>query len=425
MISNFKVVSLSHLRAPVSVRELVALNEYSCKRLMTTIKEFTNVSELLILSTCNRTEVYYIADKDYSKEIVSLIGVEKRITPIESYFSYFEIINDHQKAIQYLFDVSMGLSSQVIGDSQIITQVKQAYQWAADLSMAGPFLHRLLHTIFFTNKKVVQTTSFRDGAASVSYATVELAESLCTALSDPKVLIIGLGEMGTDVCKHISKTSFKHVTVSNRTISQAETLGACFGFNVVDFENIWEAIQDADIIIGALSKDEPIITKNGVQALSFLSCKYFIDISVPRSVEHAVEEIPGAIVYNIDDIHTKTTAVLEKRKQAIPIVKNIIEESILEFNDWSNEMIVSPVINKFKNALEDIRQREMERHLKHLDQDQFEKVEMITKSIMQKIVKLPVLQLKAACRRGDSETLSDVLKELFDLEKQPNEVNVK
>src|SRR6185437_7066008 len=136
--------------------------------------------------------------------------------------------------------------------------VKQAYQWAADLSMVGPFLHRLLHTIFFTNKKVVQTTSFRDGAASVSYATVELAESLCAGLSDPKVLIIGLGEMGTDVCKHISKTSFKHLTVCNRTIAQAETLAVCFGFNVVNFENIWEAIQDADIIIGALSKDEPI-----------------------------------------------------------------------------------------------------------------------------------------------------------------------
>jgi glutamyl-tRNA reductase len=216
-------------------------------------------------------------------------------------------------------------------------------------------------------------------------------------------------------------TSLKNVTITNRTISKAEELAKTCPVKVIPFENIWDAIQESDVIIGSISREEPIITKDKVKELNILSYKYFIDISVPRSVEPKVEEIPGVLVYNIDHIKNRATEALEKRIQSIPLVKKIIEDSILEFNDWTKEMSVSPVINKLKNALEQIRQEELSRYMKHLNEDETKKVEMITRNMMQKIIKLPVLQLKAACKRGEAETLIDVLNELFDLEKQPSE----
>jgi glutamyl-tRNA reductase len=153
-----------------------------------------------------------------------------------------------------------------------------------------------------------------------------------------------------------------------------------------------------------------------------LSYKFFIDLSVPRSVAAEVENIPGVLVYNIDTIQNKATAALQQRIDSIPKVKEIIAESIASFNDWTKEMVVSPTIHKLKNALETIRQEEMARYMKKLNPEELKRMDDVTKSIMQKIIKLPVLQLKAACKRGEAETLIDVLNDLFDLEKQSAEV---
>jgi glutamyl-tRNA reductase len=425
MISNFKAISLSYKNAPLEVRELIALDDSACKKLMVSVKEFTDASELLVLSTCNRTEIYYSSGTDCSSEIIKLIGIQKGIADIAQYQTYFRIINEHNEAVQHLFEVSIGLDAQVVGDMQIPNQVKNAYQWSADLSAAGPFLHRLMHTIFFTNKKVVQETTFRDGAASVSYATVELAETLTAEIAEPKVLVIGLGEMGADVCRNLTNTNIKDITITNRTQQKAEELAKTCPVKVIPFDEVWKAIEEADVVICSISKEEPFITKEKVKALNTLSYKYFIDISVPRSVEIKVEEIPGVLVYNIDHIKSRATEALEKRLQSIPKVKSIIAASIADFNDWSKEMEVSPIINKLKNALEQIRQEEMARYVKHLNEDESKKIEAITRNIMQKIIKLPVLQLKAACRRGEAETLIDVLNDLFDLEKQSAEVKEK
>jgi glutamyl-tRNA reductase len=422
MIGNFKAISISHKTAPLKIREQMALNEASAKQLMMQFRDITDATEILILSTCNRTEIYYSSEKDYSAEIIKLLYLQKGLTNFDEYVDYFININSHNEAVQHLFNVSIGLESQVVGDIQIINQVKHAYQWSADLNLAGPFLHRLLHTIFFTNKRVVQGTPFRDGAASVSYATVELAEQLVAEVSAPKALVIGLGEMGADVCRNLVNSNIKDITITNRTQIRAEELAKECNVKVISFENVWEAIAVSDIVICSISKEEPFISYEKVKELNILSHKFFIDISVPRSVEEKVEDVPGVLVYHIDNIRSKATEALERRLKAIPMVKEFITASIVEFNDWSKEMMVSPTINKLKNALEQIRQEELNRYLKQMNEEEAKKVEMITKNIMQKIMKLPVLQLKAACKRGEAETLIDVLNDLFDLEKQSAEV---
>lgn len=420
MLQNFKAVTLSYRKAPLDIRELIALDENSCKQFLQTLKDYIQASDLLILSTCNRTEIYYTSDADYSADIVKLLGVTKGMTNIAQYLDYFTIINSHADAVQHLFEVAMGLDAQVVGDIQISNQVKQAYQWSADNGTAGPFLHRLLHTIFFTNKRVVQETSFRDGAASTSYATMELVEELTADIADPKILVVGLGEIGADVCRNLKESAaFNHITITNRTESKARLLADECQLPILPFEDIVQGLKEADVIISSIARDTPFFTTEMVKRLNVLSYKFFIDLAVPRSIEAEVENIPGVLVYNIDTIQNKASKALELRLAAIPKVREIIAESIEQFNDWSKEMLVSPTIHKLKNALESIRQEEMARHLKKLSPEESRRVDEITKSMMQKIIKLPVLQLKAACKRGEAETLIDVLNDLFDLEKQP------
>ncbi|GAB4029338.1 glutamyl-tRNA reductase [Spirosoma gilvum] len=420
MLDTFKAISLSYKMAPLRVRELIALNEDEAKRLMLRLRDFFGLSDLLVISTCNRTEVYYAFEQDLNTEIARLLLIEKGLTDTDNYLPYFQFFDANDQAVQHLFEVCVGLHSQVVGDMQIPNQVKQSYQWSADLEMAGPFLHRLMHTIFFTNKRVAQETPFRDGAASSSYAAVELIDELVGEHSQPNILVIGLGEIGTDVCKNLeARGGNTNITLCNRTKAKAEALAAQCGFRVADFENLTDEIRRADVIISSVMRDEPLITPELLKNVEVLTFKYFIDLSVPRSVDATVEQIPGVLVYNIDHIRNRADEALQQRLAAIPQVEAIIAQAVAEFGDWSKEMVVSPTINKLKNALEQIRRDEIARYLKHLTPDESEKVDKITKGIMQKIIKLPVLQLKAACKRGEAETLIDVLNDLFDLEKQP------
>ena len=421
MYNYFKSVTLSYKNTPINIREALSLNESDCKALLRAFRELDDITDIFILSTCNRTEVYFTSPHDYSHEVIQEIGQLKKIAKIQDYERYFNYNDNALEVVQHLFYVAMGLESQVVGDMQISNQVKNAYQWAADLGTPGPFLHRLLHTIFFTNKRVVQETSFRSGAASTSYASVELVEDLANDIRDPKVLVLGVGEIGADVCRSLQGSFIEDITICNRTLSKAQALAEECGAHVVPYENVWQAIEEADIIISSIALSEPFITRQSLKEHNLLSFKYFIDLAVPRSVEPALEELAGIVVYNIDDINNKASKALERRLQAIPDVKAIVHEALEDFGEWSKEMEVSPTIKKIKTSLEQIRQEELERYMKELSESESEKVDKITKSIVQKIIKLPVLQLKAACKRGDADSLMDVLNDLFDLEKQPSQ----
>jgi glutamyl-tRNA reductase len=381
------------------------------------MKDFFSISDTLILSTCNRTEVYYSHELDLSTEIIKLIGLEKGLPNVVDYLEYFKIYNNDREAIDHLFKVSIGLEAQVVGDMQIANQVKRAYQASADLDMAGPFLHRLMHTIFFTNKRVVQETAFRDGAASMSYAAVELIEELTSNIFQPRILLIGVGEIGEDVAKNMVHIPEAKVTITNRTFEKAKALADELGFEAIPFEECLEAMKSADVVVSSILKSEPFITKVLVKEMNIQSYKLFVDLSVPRSVETSIEDVPGAILYNVDNIRSKASATLEKRLASVPQVESIIEQSIDEFYNWKKEMMVSPTINKLKNALEQIRLEEMERFLKNADQKQIDVIDKITKSMMQKILKVPVVQLRAACQRDEADKMIDIISDLFDLEK--------
>ncbi|HSF53245.1 MAG TPA: glutamyl-tRNA reductase [Algoriphagus sp.] len=417
MQTKFRAISLSHKTAPVQIRELISLDEESIHRILLKLREFFSLGDALILSTCNRTEVYYSHELDLSTEIIKLVGLEKGLLDVVNYLDYFEVFNEDRLAITHLFRVSMGLEAQVVGDIQISNQVKRAYQTSADLEMAGPFLHRLMHTIFFTNKRIVQETTFRDGAASLSYATIELIDSLTSNTFQPRILLIGVGEIGEDVAKNMVHLPEAIVKITNRTQSKAEEIAAPLGFEVVPFEKCREAMNDADVIVCSIMKNEPFITKELVKQFDIQSYKLLVDLSVPRSIETSVEDVPGVVLYNVDNIRSKASEALEKRLSAVPKVEEIIEESIEEFYGWKKEMMVSPTINKLKQSLEQIRQEELSRYLKNVDEKEYVLIDKITKSMMQKILKVPVVQLRAACKRDQAEEMIDIITDLFDLEK--------
>ena len=421
MSHPFKAVSLSFKKAPLAIRELLALDEPACRRFLHTLHHELGLTDLLVLSTCNRTEVYYAAEQDQSVDIILALGQLKGRPDVALFAAYFDVLSTADEAVQHLFEVAMGLDAQVVGDLQIANQVKMAYQWAADADAAGPYLHRLLHTIFFTNKRVQTETSFRDGAASISYAALELAEELTADVANPRVLVVGLGEIGADVCRHLAGSRhFTHVALSNRTRGRAEMLAAeCAGVQVVDFEDLLPALREADVIISSINRATPFFTPELVGNLEVLSYKFFIDLSVPRSVAAEVEQVPGVLIYNIDTIQSKASAALALRLAAVPQVRAIIAESIAGLADWAKEMLVSPLIQKMKAGLEALRQQELDRFQKKATPAEAKLLDEATRALMQKVLKQHVLHLKAACKRDEADQLIGLLGEVFDVEAQP------
>ena len=417
---RFKAVSLTHQLAPQAVRELLALDEGASRRLLRTLREELGLSDVLVLGTCNRTEIYYSAAQDHGAAVIEAICSVKGFTDSAAFESSFAHFTQPGEAAQHLFEVALGLDARVVGDQQICHQVKQAYQWAAEADTAGPFLHRLLHTVSFAHKRVRQETGFCDGAASTSYAALELVEDLTAHLARPRVLLVGLGEIGTDVARHFGDSRrFQDVTLCNRTRATAETLAGEYGMRVLDFADLAAGVQAADVVVSSVAPGAPVITRALLDGHAVFSHKYFVDLSVPRSIEAAVEQVPGVLLYPLDAIQSKASAALDRRMAAVPDVRAIIAESVAGLWEWSSEMEVSPTIQKLKNALEQFRQEELKRYGKRLSPDESRLLDEVTKSLMQKVLKQPVRHLKAACKRGEPGQLVELLTELFDLESQP------
>ncbi len=419
MQGKFKVLTLSYKDAPISVREAVALSEIGCRNLLDKVKEFTACTDVLVLSTCNRTEVYYTSDKECTTELVKLIAMEKGFIATKGILPYFKAMNEHEAAITHLFRVSLGLESQVVGDAQIMNQVKNAYRWAIEADTVGPFLHRLLHTVFNANKLAVNSTNFRDGAASVSYATVEMVEELTKAIAEPRVLLIGVGDIGRDVCLNFQKSRIQHLTIVNRTHHRAVELAQRVGAAVAYWEHVWREIEKADVVISSVPGDCFFISEKEVGQLVITERpKLFLDLSMPRSIDVALGTIPQVTVYNIDAVRSRTTKALELRLASVPAVEQIVEDAVAEFRAWASEVSSSPVLQQFKRHLEEIRQQELARYSKKLSPAETELIDTITQRIVNKIVKKPAIGLKAACQRGEPENLAKSLRTLFDLDKQ-------
>jgi glutamyl-tRNA reductase len=417
MVNNFSVLSLSHQNSPLETREIFAFNEDQQKAISLKIKDIFGISELLILSTCNRTEVYYVSEKNIANELIKTLAAEKGTLDKKQSLKYFDLKNGIN-AIEHLFKVASGLDSKIIGDLQIPYQLKKSYQNAVDLDMAAVFLHRLMHTIFYANKRIATETSFRDGTTSIVYQAVSLANHLVSHIVKPKILVLGLGEVGINICNYLADNNFGEVTIMTRTLSKAQSIAKIHQISFAPIEDLNQEINKANIIISSLRAEKTTINKNTISEKSGFNHKYFLDLSVPRSIDENLEDIPGVLLYNIETIQTKIDEASKIRMMAVSEVENIIKESIECILEWSQESMISPTIIKLKNALNNIRKEEIGRYLKTLNEREAEMLENITQNIIQKIIKLPAIGLKSSCKRGDSENMINILTELFDLDTQ-------
>ncbi len=411
-----KAILLTHHNAPVSIRELLYYDSNQIERLILNIQELLGLNEFFVISTCNRTEIYYLSEKNFDKELITLLCHEKGIFNVTEFEKYFVSIPDTYGALIHLFSVAVGLESVVLGDLQIIHQVKQAYILANEHKLVGPFFHRMFHAIFHVNKRVQNETNLKNGSASVAYVGAEICNELIQNLNQPRILILGLGEIGSHLTENlIDNFGVNSLYVSNRSIEKSLAFAQKFPVQVLPFEEVKNKIQEFDIVISAISVHEPFITPDLIQ--NSPQTIHFIDLGVPRTIHEDVQKL-GSILFNIDDIQYRVNEALEIRRKSIPHAKSIIEEEIKALLDWSNELSISPVIQQIKDALEQIRKEELAKYLHKADSQSMKLMEEITQSMVKKIIKYPVLQLKAACKRGEADTLIEAIKDLFTIEKK-------
>ena len=396
-----KVLGVSHKIASISSRERFYLDEAQSGQLLTQLRDVCDIREAMILSTCHRTEIYYVSKETRSKDIRALLGVGK-----EEQALFYEQ-NDAEASIAHLFSVALGRDAQVLGDQQVLHQTKQAYQRSADLQMAAPHLHRLLHSIFYTHKRVAKETDWCDGTMSVPYAAVELIRSLLQNRKTYKILVLGLGDVGKDVSRNLQYLrETPKVYVSNRTACKSEAIAKEYGFESIPFSSYRDYLMQVDVVITCVEHQHYLITKEMLQnGRTTTTPLYLLDLSVPRSIESEVEKLPGIVLHNIDDLKTVTSRINDKRTEALANVERISKEVETSFLAWCEEYAFSPVIQRLKEVLEQLRQEEMANALKGLDHEESKKVDKITRALVQRILKYPVLNLKAACKRGEADTM--------------------
>ena len=404
-----RVISVTHQHVGVETRELFSLSEPEKVDFYLKLKEIFGLQESLMLITCNRAELYYFHSRDISQDLISFWCGYKAISA-KDYLSLFTILSD-RAAINHLYRVSVGLESKILGDIQIFGQVKQAYQLSADLGQAGTLLNRLMHKIFFCHKAINQETNFKNGAASVSYNAVNVLQDHVSL--DAKILVIGAGQMGGDICRHLSKKGYKHIFVTNRSISKVQALAEDCSMTVVPYIDHLKLISEFEAVISTISCSSPVYRAshfdNGITQV-------VVDVSSPRSVHPEVPK-PGMVLYNIDSLGTLVDQVLKSREEEIPQVEAMIDESIDDFMAWTEGLVFSDNVQKFKSTLEELRLQTMASMLKKMDEDQIQLAEEITQKMVQKIVSLPVMSMKTACMRDQEPAeLGSSLNELFNLE---------
>src|SRR6266571_7313400 len=390
------LVGLSHKTAPVEIRERLAFNSDALRSALTSLVGREEISEAIILSTCNRVEV--VAESQDDRLIREFLCEFHRI-PQDSVSKHLYSFRNAE-VVRHVFRVAASLDSMMIGEPQILGQVKDAYRIATDAGAVGMHLSALMNRAFAVAKKVRSETGISQSAVSVSYAAVELARKIFGDLSGKTVMIIGASKMGELAAKHLKRAGVSSVLVTNRTFERAVELAQIFEGAAVPFEHFTDHMDRADIVISSTGAPHFIITKTLAEQIIHRrknNPMFFIDIAVPRDIDPAVNEIGNAFVYDIDDLQQVIDANLKERMKEASRAEEIVDSEVQAFCLKMQSREVVPTIVQLRDTLEKLRRDEIERnrrHLKDLSPEQQAAVDQITKSIVNKILHSPIEQLK-------------------------------
>jgi glutamyl-tRNA reductase len=427
---NLLTVGINHRTAPLEIREKLWMSNDEIRKAVASLKG-RPFSECFIVSTCNRTELYGTYDEKAGGNGVPETNSLKDLL-IECKAAGETVKREHLytmsavSAVNHLFKVASGIDSMVIGDIQILSQIRDGFNIAYEEKAAGNFLHRLLQSTYHVGKRTRAETTITEGAVSVSYAAVELANKIFSDLSKKSALLIGAGETGELTAKHLVGRGIGSFFVANRTKARAEELVASLGGTVVDFESIQRMLAQVDIVISSIASQQFVLTRSDVQrATKERSHKplFIIDIGVPRNVDPEANKIENVFVHDMDGISGIIDQNLQKRKAEIPRVNEIILEELTEFYNWFNSLQVNPTIHDLRTHFEHVRQEEVEKHINRFSQQDRELVELVTKRIVNKLLHLPTTNLKNGDEESDEEKHKKlhVVRWLFGLHKGGSE----
>lgn len=420
---NLLSISINHRTAPVELRENLHLSEEEVRNFILQQKGKL-LSEGLVISTCNRTEVYgipvdkNITTKELQDSVITYKSESKaNLQNFEHYIS--------RESIMHLFKVASGIDSMLIGDNQIYKQVKDSFQLADELQFTGFFMRRIMDAATRVGKRAITETAISEGAVTVSYAAVQLIEKIFSTLNKKSALIIGTGETGEIAAKHLRDRGIGRLALTNRTFEKAERLANELNTAVFPFDSFKEHLHKFDIIVSATSSEGLIISKKDIEDAmkkrNFASM-VLMDIAVPRDIDPKSKDIEYVFYHDIDSLNIIVEQNLAKRKEEIPKVEKIIEEELNTFFDWYNSLEAAPTIKTLRDHFEAIRAEEVEKNVNKFSEHDREKLDIVTKRIINKILHQPTVELKKTSesdnRTEDTAQKISVIRELFGLNKK-------
>lgn len=416
------MAGLSHKTAPVEVREQFAISAGKINDAYKYLAQNQALEGLVILDTCNRTEIY-ATSRD----------VEAGTKALEDFFhnfsrQHFHTIQKHiyqpscYETIHHLFNVTSGLDSMILGETQIIGQVKDAIEQAMELGYSDSILNALFQRSIHVGKKVRTETGIDTHPISVSYAAVELARNLFGSLAGKTVMVVGAGEMNELTTKYLMQNGVSSVIVSNRSFERALQMATKLNGKAVKFDKLADELQSADIVISCTAANHYVITSaNSRKILEERNGKQIIliDIAVPRDIEPNLQEIPGVNVYDIDDLQNVVDANYFARRKAAQAAEAIIQVEIDKFNEWLGSLYVVPIITALKQMGENIKKQELQRafnRLGKLNDYETKVISSMADAIVNQLLRSPVVNLKELAISNNGHLYAQVLKELFSLE---------
>ena len=415
------VAGMNHRTAPVAVREQLALEEEKVREILADLAGRGLLEEIMILSTCNRVEVYGVAavPGEARSQAFGRLGSQRGLSWRDLEPLLYTVTGE--EAALHAFRVAASLDSMVLGEPQILGQVKDAFALAQSAGTAGPVLHALMSQAFSAAKRVRSETEVGRLAVSISYAAVELARKIFEGLEGKSVLLVGAGEMSELAARHLIEHGALPVYVANRTWSRAQDLARGLGGVPVPYDQIEATLALVDIVITSTAAPEPIVTAAQVRAA--LQARrgrplFFIDISVPRNVEPAVNDLENAFCYDIDDLRSVVESNLKERQREALRAHALLEREVVKFAARLQQLEVVPTIVSLREKLEAIRRSELERALARLPgapEDTRRVMDALSQAIVNKVLHAPMVKLKDSSRAGHGRRWTEMISELFGL----------
>ncbi|MFQ5898185.1 MAG: glutamyl-tRNA reductase [Candidatus Methylomirabilia bacterium] len=415
------VSGLNHRTAPIAVREQLAVEEDKLRGILREVQLSGVLSEVTILSTCNRVEVYGVAELVNEARNLAFhhLCAYRGVAPAALEPSLYT--KTDRDAVQHCFRVASSLDSMILGEPQILGQVKDAFAMARSCQTVGPLLHGLMTQAFAVAKKVRTETGVGHHAVSVSYAAVELARKIFGGLSGRPVLLVGAGKMGESAARHLLGQRAFPVYVANRTWSRAQELARALAGTAVPFEEVREILAQVDIVITSAGAPEPIVRTSDVQqALAARRSRplFFIDIAVPRAVEPRINDLENVFCYDIDDLRQVVEANIRERLREAQRAEALVEREVGKFVARLQDLTVVPTIVSLREKLEAIRRGEVAKTLVRIPEAPPETraaIEALSTAIVNKILHTPTVKLRDSSRSGRARRWTVLVSELFGL----------